>query len=179
MHTVPKTHPCLHHMCSPRPMHWTPTLLSPYLVGVHLVRSHHLSSHLEAFSAVTHQIRPSPKPPGAQMSSLELRECGWAPQGPMLLGGCVSPSPKLRPQEALPYPVGLDARAHLLFPSPTLLPEEMPAGSPSQTDTWGQALRTGTAPPPPPPGLSPPAPWHLPTLPRLARPCRPVCLLQA
>lgn len=66
------------------------------------------------------------------MSRLELRECGWAPRGLKHLGDCVSLTPKLRPQGALPCPRRARRQGTPACPLPHLLPEEMPAHGPEQ-----------------------------------------------
>lgn len=52
------------------------------------------------------------------MSRLELRECGWAPRGLKHLGDCVSLTPKLRPQGALPCPPSGQAPGHTCLSPP-------------------------------------------------------------
>lgn len=107
---------------------------------------HHLSSPLEALSGVPQQIRPTPEPPGAQISILELRECGRAPRDPKCLGGCVSlirqaPAPRgTSIAQSGPVP------GHTCSSPPPHCCQRkcQPAASATRTQQ-GQALSTGAA----------------------------------
>lgn len=147
IHTAPKPHPHFHHTYSPQPMYWTRlTLPSAFLMGAHLAKS--LVSVLPSGGpfwghppdlASPEAPEGSDVQPGAQrtrLCSARPRVSGWLH---------VTHPPNSGPKGRFQIPVGPDARAHLLFPSPTPLPEEMPARSLGRTQQ-GQAPSTGTAP---------------------------------
>lgn len=113
---------------------------------------YHVSSFLVALSEVPRQIQPSPEPPGSSDVQHGLQRMLLGSTRPDVPGWlCVTHLPSSSRKRHFHSPVWPSARTHLLSPSSTLLPKEMPACSLGHTDIAGTGTENWSCPPLPPP----------------------------